>query len=205
MRGRWPDGPEYLDKLQGSVESKQRLKAILDTLCGQARMREACAQLDISETRFHHLREAAMQAAVTAIEPRPSGRPSRAASAQAEEIRVLQQRVRAGASAARVPRARRDWGHPGFSAENLQRVHVGAVISCVGWAAYGIDRFVELRQEPRAILGRHRRRPTGHDPASPEIVHQPARHTASFSFRLDARRPCTSGREAMTGRLDNAP
>jgi hypothetical protein len=94
MRGRWPDGPEYLDKLQGSLQTKERLKAILDTLYGQARLQEACAQLDISETRFHQLREAAMQAAVTAIEPRPSGRPSRAASAQAEEIRMLQQRVR---------------------------------------------------------------------------------------------------------------
>jgi len=41
-------------------------------------------------------------------------------------------------------------------------------------AVHGIDRFVELRQEPGAILGRHRRRPTGHDPAFPKFVHQPA-------------------------------
>ena len=32
MRGRWPSGPEYVDKLSGSVETKQRLKAILDTM-----------------------------------------------------------------------------------------------------------------------------------------------------------------------------
>jgi hypothetical protein len=41
-------------------------------------------------------------------------------------------------------------------------------------AAYGIDRFVELRHEPGAILRCHRRRPTGQDAALPEIVHKPA-------------------------------
>jgi hypothetical protein len=94
MRGRLPDGPEYLDKLAGSMDTKERFKAILDTMFGAARLLEVCARLGISETRFHQLRETALQAGLTAIEPRPAGRPSRAASAQAEEIRVLQQRVR---------------------------------------------------------------------------------------------------------------
>jgi hypothetical protein len=94
MRGRWPQGPEYVDKLQGSDESKERLKAIFDTLYGQARLREACAQLDLGETRFHQLREIALQGALTAIEPRPAGRPSRASASEAEQIRALQARVR---------------------------------------------------------------------------------------------------------------
>ena len=32
-------------------------------------------------------------------------------------------------------------------------------------AAQGVDRLVELRQEPGAVLRRHRRRPAGHNPA----------------------------------------
>ena len=68
MRGRWPAGPEYIDKLVGDADTKDRLKAILDTLYGQARLLEVCNLLDIRETRFHQLREAALQAALTAIE-----------------------------------------------------------------------------------------------------------------------------------------
>ena len=93
MRGRWPSGPEYIDKLVGDQESKDRFKAILDTMYGQARLLEACAQLDIGETRFHQLRETALQAALTSIMPRPAGRPSRASASQGEENHALRQRV----------------------------------------------------------------------------------------------------------------
>jgi hypothetical protein len=54
---------------------------------------EACAQLGIQETRFHQLRELALQGALTAIEPRPAGRPSRTPASAAEQISVLQERV----------------------------------------------------------------------------------------------------------------
>jgi hypothetical protein len=94
MRGRWPSGLEYIDKLEGTVESKDRLKAILETLHGQARLLEACAQLEIGETRFHQLRETALQAALTALESRPAGRPCRTSTSEAERIRSLEQRVK---------------------------------------------------------------------------------------------------------------
>jgi multidrug efflux pump subunit AcrA (membrane-fusion protein) len=94
MRGRWPAGVEYIDKLSGSEDTKQRFKAILDTLHGEARLLEVCAQLGIGETRFHQLRETALQAALTAIAPRPAGRPSRAAGPEAAQIQALQQQVR---------------------------------------------------------------------------------------------------------------
>lgn len=94
MRGRWPQGPEYVDKLESSLETKERLKAILDTLYGQARLLETCDQLGISETRFHQLRAQALQGALTAIEPRPAGRPCKATTAEAELIESLQARVR---------------------------------------------------------------------------------------------------------------
>jgi hypothetical protein len=93
MRGRWPAGPEYIDKLVGEQETKERLKAILDTLYGQARLLEVCDQLDIRETRFHQLRETALQGALSALTPRPAGRPSRASASETEEIRALRQRI----------------------------------------------------------------------------------------------------------------
>src|SRR5262245_59456748 len=93
MRGRWPQGPEYIDKLTGSVEDKERLKAVLDTMYGERRMLEVCGQLGIGETRFHQLRETALQAALSAIAPRPAGRPSRAALPESEQIRLLEQRT----------------------------------------------------------------------------------------------------------------
>ena len=34
MRGRWPDGPEYIDKLQGSAEAKERPEATGKTASG---------------------------------------------------------------------------------------------------------------------------------------------------------------------------
>src|SRR6202521_3010891 len=93
MRGRWPTGIDYIDKLDGADATKERLKVIFDTLTGETRVLEACATLAIGETRFHQLRETALQGALTALEPRPPGRPSRTATADTEEIRVLRRRV----------------------------------------------------------------------------------------------------------------
>lgn len=91
MRGRYPAGVEYVDQLEGDRADKQRLKAILDTLYGEARLLEACAQLEIGETRFHQLRERALQGALDAIAPRPAGRPRRHGSVDAERVRALEQ------------------------------------------------------------------------------------------------------------------
>lgn len=93
MRGRYPSGPEYVDKLDGPAEDKARLKAILDTMYGQVRWLEACDQLGISESRMHQLREDALQGALDGIRPRPAGRPSRLTTADSERIRELEQRV----------------------------------------------------------------------------------------------------------------
>src|SRR5260370_39470645 len=62
-------------------------------MSGEQRLLEACAQLEVGETRFHQLRELARQGALSAIEPRPAGRPSRAPWSEAEQIRALQARI----------------------------------------------------------------------------------------------------------------
>jgi hypothetical protein len=94
MRGRWPSGLEYIDKLQGSAETKERLKVIFETMSGDKRLLAACAQLEVGETRFHQLRERALQGALSAIEPRPAGRPSQTCGLETEEVRALQARVK---------------------------------------------------------------------------------------------------------------
>ncbi len=43
MRGRYPSGPEFVDKLDGSPEAKERLKVLLETIAGQLRVGDACA------------------------------------------------------------------------------------------------------------------------------------------------------------------
>jgi hypothetical protein len=80
MRGRKPSGPEYVDRLAGSVQAKERLKVVLATLAGSCRVQEACRQLGLSEPRFHQLRTQILAAALERLEPRPIGRPPAAAA-----------------------------------------------------------------------------------------------------------------------------
>lgn len=92
MRGRYPDSlEELLADLEGSAEDKQRVQAILETVCGSARVLHVCAKLDIGETRFRQLRTLILQGALDAIRPRPAGRPSRQAVVTAEQLRELEQ------------------------------------------------------------------------------------------------------------------
>jgi hypothetical protein len=90
MRGRLPAGPEYVDKLDGSAASKERLRVILETLAGRMRVQEACRRLGIGEGRFHQLREEALQGALATIEPRPPGRPSARATPEPRRIDDLE-------------------------------------------------------------------------------------------------------------------
>ncbi|HLW65129.1 MAG TPA: hypothetical protein VKS79_07370, partial [Gemmataceae bacterium] len=74
-------------------EEKERLQAILATMSGEKRMLEVCAELGIGETRFHQLRETALQAALEAIARKPAGRPSLAALSESEQLRMQQERI----------------------------------------------------------------------------------------------------------------
>jgi hypothetical protein len=93
MRGRKPVGPEYADKLSGSDTAKLRAKVILETIAGTCRVQEACERLDISEQRFHQLREEMMAAAVKALEPGHAGRPAHTPTPAEEQVIALEQKV----------------------------------------------------------------------------------------------------------------
>ena len=91
MRGRYPAGPEYVDKVEGSALAKERARALLKTMFGGLRWREACQQLGVRETRLHQLRQAALQAFVRSLEPGTPGRPSRAVTREAVRMAELEQ------------------------------------------------------------------------------------------------------------------
>jgi hypothetical protein len=94
MRGRKPSGPESVEQLQGSEQAKERLVVVLQTLAGHCRMGAACQQLHVGKTRFHQLRQAALQAALASLEPKPIGRPRQAeAVVSGAEMAALTQRV----------------------------------------------------------------------------------------------------------------
>jgi hypothetical protein len=94
MRGRRPTGPKCVRKLPGDDLAKTRLEVILETIAGQTSVVDACARLDISEPRYHQLKDDVLRGALSAIEPRPMGRPPRRATAEQERIAALQQQLR---------------------------------------------------------------------------------------------------------------
>lgn len=93
MRGRYPSGPEFVDKLEGSPEARQRLKVLLETLTGTCRVGDACDRLGIKEARFDQIRIEALQGALQAIEPKPAGRKPQVPSSQDREIQELRERI----------------------------------------------------------------------------------------------------------------
>jgi hypothetical protein len=100
MRGRRPTGPAYVWKLHGSQQACRRLQVILQTLGGEQSVQQACAALGIGSSRFHELRQEALQAAVQSLEPGQAGRPSRPAEGprlqqQQAEIRELRLHLQA--------------------------------------------------------------------------------------------------------------
>jgi hypothetical protein len=74
---RRPAGPEYVERLSGSRQAKERLQAVLDTVAGKTTVLDACARLGICEQRFHQLRGHLLRAALASLEPKPIGRPRR--------------------------------------------------------------------------------------------------------------------------------
>lgn len=73
--GRPPAGLDHVDVLQGDAMSKERLRVVFATLAGVLTIDQACSVLRISPSRFHALRQQALQGALTAIRPRRPGRP----------------------------------------------------------------------------------------------------------------------------------
>jgi DNA-binding protein YbaB len=93
MRGRYPSGPDFVDKLDGTAEAKDRVKVLLETLNGTCRVQEACARLTIKEARFDQVRIEVLQAAVNAAERRPAGRQAKEPTPLEAENQQLQEQL----------------------------------------------------------------------------------------------------------------
>jgi len=106
MRGRYPSGPEAVERLGGSDGAKRRLRVLLEVLSGRCRVKDACAQLGLKEARLEQLRTRALLGALAALEPRPGGRPRRRREVTAAQVEELTARVRELELELRVAQAR---------------------------------------------------------------------------------------------------
>ncbi len=93
MRGRRAPGPEFVRRLVGGADAKERLEVILQTLTGQVGIKQASARLGITPQRLHTLRQVALQGALTALAPQPLGRPRQRPSPEQEQIDDLEHRL----------------------------------------------------------------------------------------------------------------
>lgn len=105
-RGRPSEGPEVVERLEGSAEAKQRLQVILRTVGGELTVAEACAELGIGKTAFFELRKRVLQASLEDLEPKPKGRPPgdepSTDEVEAERLRQENARLRADLEIAHV-------------------------------------------------------------------------------------------------------
>jgi transposase InsO family protein len=106
VRGRYPSGPEVVERLGGSDEAKRRLRVLLEVVPGRCRVKDACARLGLKEARLEQLRRRALPGALAALEPRPGGRPRRRAEVTADQVEELTARLRELELALRVAQAR---------------------------------------------------------------------------------------------------
>ena len=90
--GRKPAGSKLVEGLSGSDFAKNRLQQVLRTFSGEVTIEEACAELQISRTRFYDLRQSLLEGMVEHLEPRPAGRPSQKPEVP-EEVTVLERRI----------------------------------------------------------------------------------------------------------------
>lgn len=92
--GRPPKGPDLVDKLEPSEDVAVRLKTILQTISGDLSVAEACERLGVSESRFHQMRDKALQSAASGLEPKPPGRPRKTETPEMSEVEALRKEVR---------------------------------------------------------------------------------------------------------------
>lgn len=93
-RGRPPLKAEHVRRVEGSEEARARLALILRTLGGELSVAEASAQLGVSESHFHRLRERALAGAAEALEPRPAGRPPSVEDPADARVAALQEQLK---------------------------------------------------------------------------------------------------------------
>ena len=93
MAGRPPSGSQFVDRLEGSPEAKERAKGVLDALFGECSVPDACMRVGVHATRFDQLRQRLLQAMVDAAERRHAGRPAQTPTSAELENQKLRARI----------------------------------------------------------------------------------------------------------------
>ena len=111
MRGRTPSGPESVEQLPGSDKAKQRVRVILQTMTGELRVQEACAQLERLRTAHPPIADGDARGGHRQRRrqsPRPSGAPRGSERGHG----LARSSCRARAAVAGSPAQRRNRGGP---------------------------------------------------------------------------------------------
>lgn len=92
--GRPNKGIRHVEKIDTDSATKERVRVILMTLNGELSVKDAAEALDISESRFHELRDTFLASGAQGLEPRPKGRPVSEVNPKDVEIESLQKRIK---------------------------------------------------------------------------------------------------------------
>jgi transposase-like protein len=93
-KGRPPKGSEIVTGHDASGSAKLRVRLVLETLGGKLSLKDAAAQLGISESQFHRIREDLLDGMLEAAEPKPLGRPPTLVDPAADVETQLRARIR---------------------------------------------------------------------------------------------------------------
>ncbi|MBI2919888.1 MAG: hypothetical protein HYY18_02255 [Planctomycetes bacterium] len=75
-QGRPPKGSEIVTGYDASGSAKKKVRLVLQTLAGKLPLKDAAAELGVSESQFHRVREELLDGMLQAAEPRPLGPPA---------------------------------------------------------------------------------------------------------------------------------
>jgi transposase-like protein len=92
--GRPPEGPGLADRLEGPEEAKKRLRAILETISGERTIEDAANSIGVRPARFHELRKEALEGALSALAPKPAGRPREVVDEVDPRVAELEEQIR---------------------------------------------------------------------------------------------------------------
>jgi transposase-like protein len=93
-KGRPPKGSEIVTGHDASVSAKKKVILALKTLAGKLSVKDAAAQMGVSESQFHRVRDQLLDGMLAAAEPKPVGRPPEIPDPASEVERRLRARVR---------------------------------------------------------------------------------------------------------------
>jgi hypothetical protein len=89
------DIDDLIAGMEGSDIARERVSLVLKTFSREQQFQEAAAVLGVTPQRFHEIRHQILEAAISAVEPKPVGRPPQPPpDPNLVRIAELEQRIR---------------------------------------------------------------------------------------------------------------